>query len=194
MRLRTHVWTSALAALAIYPQRPRKALLLTLAGVLIDVDHYVLYALRSGDWSIRGALHYDSYRNRPRGRHDKRPRYGSLRSIVHHPMVGVSLGLAALPLPVLRPLALGIGLHLTLDYSHVVTELPLRWAAGWRCQLCGSQRGLRVHMIVHRLDGGRRNRENLILICEGCWRAAQESYPVFPPPRNGRQQTVDSKP
>jgi hypothetical protein len=183
MRFHTHLWTSALAGMLVYRRRPLRALALTLAGVLIDVDHYVLYARKSGDWTPWGALHYNSYRHRPGGLRDPRPRYGSLRSKAHHPGFGLALGLLAWRWHRLRPLALGVALHLALDWSHAPSQWRRFWRAGWRCSLCGSSRKLRVHAIVHRLDGGRRDEQNLTVLCGSCAKAAERYYPIFPPPR-----------
>ena len=65
MRLRTHILTSALLGAALYSRAPRKAALLVAGGVLLDADHYLLYALRSGNWSPLSALRYDRWRNQP---------------------------------------------------------------------------------------------------------------------------------
>jgi hypothetical protein len=76
MRLRTHILTSALLAIALYPRTPRKAALLLAGGVLLDVDHYLLYALRSGNWNPLSALRYDRWRNQPIAANDRQRRYG----------------------------------------------------------------------------------------------------------------------
>ena len=104
MRLRTHILASALLGAALYPRAPRKAALLLAGGVLLDADHYVLYALRSGDWSPSGALHYDTWRNQPIALGDARRRYGSLRSIFHSARFTIPLvWLLGLRWPELRP-------------------------------------------------------------------------------------------
>src|SRR5689334_9024586 len=122
MRLRTHLLVSVVAAITIYPRAPRRAALLALSGVAIDLDHYLLYALRSGDWSPVGAVHYYRRRNR---RGDTLPDYGPLRSIVHRPELTIPLvWLLAHSWPALRPLAVGVTLHLLMDMS------PLRF--DWR--------------------------------------------------------------
>src|SRR5258706_3374400 len=83
MRLRTHILTSTLLGAALYPRAPCKAALLLAGGVLLDADHYVLYALRSGNWNPLSALRYDRWRKQPITANDRRRRYGSLRSIFH---------------------------------------------------------------------------------------------------------------
>lgn len=128
MRLHTHLWTSLLTAVTVYPRKPVHAALLVSAGVLIDLDHLIVYNWRSGDWSIVGALCYNRYRNHRIVPGDTRPRYGKLRSLVHQPLL-------ILPLiwwlvrqrPALRPVALGLTLHLTLDSI----ETFLWWCKRW---------------------------------------------------------------
>src|SRR5262245_14927880 len=83
MRLRSHLLASALIGAALYPLAPLRALLVTISGVAVDLDHYLLYALRSGDWSPVGALRYDRRRGHPVRPGDTQPRYGSLRSAIH---------------------------------------------------------------------------------------------------------------
>jgi hypothetical protein len=186
MHSRTHLWTSALAGLLAYPRRPAQALLVVATGVLVDVDHFVLYALRSGDWSLRGALRYNQYRNKPRGPRDQRPRYGSLRSVVHHPLAVLGLVLLAKPVPALRPVALGFGLHMLLDWAHIPGEWLLFQQVGWRCELCGGNERLRLRLIVHPTDGGRNRPDNRVVLCRRCDYAASLSYPQYPPPRELR--------
>src|SRR3569623_66379 len=91
MRFRTHLLASAAAGLALYPRSLGKAALVTVAGVILDVDHYVLYALRSGDWSPLGALRYNRRRRRRIRPGDTRPRYGPLRSVLHHKRLTIPL-------------------------------------------------------------------------------------------------------
>lgn len=179
----THLWTSALTGLLLYRRRPGAALALTAAGVLIDADHLLLYAVRSGDWTLPGALRYMRYRNDPGGMRDRRPRYGSLRSTAHHPLAGLALALLAARLPLLRPVAIGIGLHLLLDWSYMPRQWYYFWKAGWRCALCGHQRQLRLHAIIHSCEGGRNTADNLAVLCRACDRDASAWYPLFPPPR-----------
>src|SRR4051794_25667487 len=106
MRLRTHILTSTLLGAALYRRAPRKAALLLAGGVLLDADHYVLYALRSGDWNPLSALRYDRWRNQPIRASDQRQRYGSLRSIFHTARIIIPVvWLLAWRWPTLRPLA-----------------------------------------------------------------------------------------
>ena len=177
MRLRTHLITSALTGIALYPRTPRQAALLTLAGVLIDGDHYLLYALRSGDWSLPGAIRYNRRRNQPIRAGDTRPRYGPLRSILHNATLTVPLAwLLSWRWPALRPLAAGLTLHLALD-----TALPLsldwrvwRRARG-RCERCGvGGVSLGVYVVRPSQRGGSFwALDNRAAWCHGCAQRAQ---------------------
>ncbi|PDV99797.1 hypothetical protein [Candidatus Chloroploca asiatica] len=116
MRFRTHLITSLLLGAVCYPRQPVQFASVVVGGTLIDLDHLVIYALRTGDWSIVGALRYDRYRHLPLQPGDHRPRYGFLRSWLHRPLLSLPLcwGLAW-RYPALRPVALGVTLHLILD-------------------------------------------------------------------------------
>ena len=100
MRFRTHLLAAAAVGLVTYPRSPARVALVAAGGVLIDIDHYILYAMRSGDWSLAGALGYEIRRHSAQRQGDTRPRYGSLRSILHRPLLTLPvawlLGLALL--------------------------------------------------------------------------------------------------
>jgi len=116
MRFRSHLLAAAAVGLALYPRAPWRAALTILSGVALDTDHFLLYALRSGDWNPVGALRYDRWRHHPPRRGDTRPRYGSLRSVAHEPQITLPLvWLAALLWSPLRPVAVGLTVHLALD-------------------------------------------------------------------------------
>jgi hypothetical protein len=171
MRLRTHFLTSALLGAALYPRSPTKAALLLIGGVGLDADHYVLYALRSGDWSPRGALHYDSWRHTPRTIGDTRKRHGSLRSIFHEPRLTLPLiwGMA-LRWPMLRPVAWGLSLHLALDFPYLRLDWRAWRRARGRCERCG-RHGLKrdIHYVVMPRHGGSRwSPANRAAWCRAC--------------------------
>jgi hypothetical protein len=168
MRFRTHLATSIALGLALYPRRPRRAAALIAAGTLIDLDHLLLYALQTGDWSIVGALRYDRYRHRGGLPGDTRPRYGPLRSWLHRPLLLLPpLWVAAASRPALRPVAIGLSAHLLLDqYDAPLRALEGLRAAG-RCRACGRP-GMRLD--VHRF--GPRGRRQYRALCQPC---AQES-------------------
>jgi hypothetical protein len=180
MRLRTHLLASALAGIALYPRSPRRATLLALAGVAVDLDHYLLYALRSGDWSPLGALRYDRRRGHPIRAGDTRPRYGSLRSVVHHAALTIPLAwLIAYRRPALRPLAAGVTLHLVMDLSPLRFDWRVWRRAQGHCERCGiGGLDLGVYYIRPPDRGGARwSLENRAAWCQTCAREARRSCP-----------------
>ncbi len=175
MRFQAHLLASAVAGLALHRRDLRKAALLTAAGVLIDVDHLVLYALRSGDWNPLGALRYARYRGRRPRPGDSRPRYGPLRSAAHAPLLTLPLAwLAAHCWPALRPVAQGLTLHLAMD-SDLLLHLDWRiWRrAGGRCERCGEP-GRRLHIRHLRAAGQFWSASNRTAWCAPCLRHGWE--------------------
>jgi hypothetical protein len=165
MRFRIHALTSALAGIVLYPRSPLRATTVLLSGTLIDVDHFVLYALQTGDWSVTGALVYNRYRHDIGILGDTRPRYNSLRSWLHNPLLLLPiLWEAAARRPWLRPIAIGLTLHLLLDYIWWPRYTLAFWRAGRRCERCGrSDRRLTVHW--NRAWGGSKMRT----LCRSCF-------------------------
>ena len=129
----------ALTAVALVPLRarglPLPELALFAAGsVLIDVDHYLSYAAKSGDWSLTRAYHWHAARV-PRVVH-RRPKFYRPailwdRYRPFHALLPIALlfalgfadrapGLSLLKL--LRPLACGALFHRACDYSLEVFE------------------------------------------------------------------------
>ena len=172
MRFRTHLLASAIVGLALYPRAPRRAALVALAGVAIDIDHYLLYASRSGDWSLIGALRYNRQRSQLRRAGDTRPRYGSLRSVAHRiPLTVPLVWLLARTVPACTPLAIGLTLHLVMDTSWpMLLDYRVWRRARGRCERCGEHRRRRdVHQIVPPKHGGDYwALHNRVLWCERC--------------------------
>ena len=174
MRLHTHLATSTMLAAALYRRAPLRAALLIAGGVLLDTDHYLLYALRSGNWNPLAALRYDGWRHAPRAAADTRQRYGSLRSIFHHAWLTLPLvwGISA-RCQILRPLAIGVTLHLALDAPFKQLDWRVWRRAGDRCERCGARgRDHRViHLVPPRHGGARWALENRAAWCRPCVRA-----------------------
>jgi hypothetical protein len=178
MHFRAHLAVAAAAGLALYPRNPGRAALTVLGGVLIDFDHFALYALRSGDWSLDGALRYDQRRHARIRPGDTRPRYGSLRSIAHRPWVSLPImWLLAAAWPMVRPLALGLTIHLAMD-THFPHYNRHAWKrARGRCERCnvpGLER--EVYWIVPPHRGGARfATKNHAVWCIACAREVARS-------------------
>jgi hypothetical protein len=165
MQFKAHLAASAALALAIYPRRPLRAAVLVGAGTLIDLDHLLLYALQTGDWSVSGALRYDRYRHRAPVRGDSRPRYGPLRSLLHEPLLLLPTAwLLAGRHPALLPAAIGLSLHLLLDYLYWPRDAMLRRRAGGRCSSCERLVGRRLRVRVRHVGG----RRQLGVVCPQC--------------------------
>jgi hypothetical protein len=173
MHFRAHLAAAAAAGLALYPHSPRRVALTVLGGVLIDVDHFLLYALRSGDWALSGALAYEKRRHTRIRPGDTRPRYGSLRSIVHRPWLSLPIAwLLAFVWPSLRPLAIGLTIHLAMDvhYPHYDRQAWARAAERCeRCKLPGTDLEVYWKVPPHR-GGDRFATENHIVWCSACAR------------------------
>jgi hypothetical protein len=178
MRLRTHLLVSSLAGIVLYPRSPRRVALMALAGIAVDLDHYMLFALRSGDWSPLGALRYDRRRGQPIRPGDTRPRYGSLRSIVHRAALTIPLTwLIAYRWPALRPVAAGITLHLALDVSPMRFDWRVWRRARGHCERCGVG-GLALGVYYRRPPGrgsARWSLENRAAWCSDCAREMRRS-------------------
>jgi hypothetical protein len=179
MRLRTHLLVSVAAGIALYPRAPHRAALLALSGVAIDLDHYFLYALRSGDWNPVGAVHYYRQRNRPARRGDALPDYGPLRSIVHRPTLTIPLvWLLGRAWPALYPLAVGVTLHLLMDIPLLGLDWRVWRRAGGRCERCG-RGGLELgvyYVRSPRRGGSRWALNNRAAWCRRCAREVYTSY------------------
>jgi len=178
MRLRTHLLASALVGAALYPRAPLRALLVTISGVAVDLDHYLLFALRSGDWSPVGAMRYDHRRGHPVRPGDTQPRYGSLRSVAHRATLILPLAwLLAHGWPALRPIAIGITLHLALDAPLLHFDWRVWRRARGHCERCGVG-GLELGIYyVRRPDrgGSRWALDNRAAWCHTCSREMRRS-------------------
>lgn len=180
MRFRTHLLSSLAVGLALYPRRPARVAALVAAGTLIDLDHLLLYGLRTGDWSVVGALRYDRYRHRRARPGDARPRYGPLRSWLHEPLLMLPACLsAAAGRPALWPLALGLSLHLLLDYAGWAARMGERLRSGGVCRSC-RRGGGRIY--VMRVEG--RGCAAYRALCRAC---AEGAATGPPPPARARR-------
>ena len=173
MRMRDHVIASTVAAALLYPRSPTRAAALLLGGVAIDTDHFLMYTLTTGDWTLSGALNYDRYRHFRAAAGDTRPRYGPMRSGLHNPLWLLPLWWLARRHPHLRAVAWGLSLHLLMDYWTTPIEWAIRLRAGGRCACCGQRRRLRVYAMFEN------GQYRLTPVCRSCIAAYEgAAHPV----------------
>ncbi|CAA9287827.1 MAG: hypothetical protein AVDCRST_MAG77-4452 [uncultured Chloroflexi bacterium] len=122
---------AAITAITALPLRRRgwnwtELSLFAAGAVLIDVDHYLSYAVREGDWSLPRAYRWHIRRVPPM---DRRRPHLYLPPLLwdqyrwFHAIVPLALlALAARLWPPLRPLALGALYHRLQDYAVEVFE------------------------------------------------------------------------
>jgi hypothetical protein len=179
MKPRAHLIASAAVGAMLYQRQPWKAVLVTLGGVLIDVDHYLLFALRSGDWNPYSSVRYNHYRHNHPWRGDHRPRFGSLRSLLHQRAFGFSIAaLIAWYAPKLRPLAWALALHLLMDIPRHHFDWQTWQRMRGRCAGCGAA-GLRLGVFRLALPHPtEQNRVDIsrITLCPHCSRAVLLTY------------------
>jgi hypothetical protein len=176
VQFRSHLIAAATVGALIYRRKPWRALAVAASGVLIDFDHLILYAMRSGDWSIWGALRYDKRRHSRIRPGDTRPRYGSLRSDLHRPWLTLPIiWLLALAWPILRPVAIGLTTHLALDIHLPHYDRRAWQRANRRCERCHLPGlDLEVFYLVPPHRGGKRfDSTNHVVWCAAC---AREAY------------------
>lgn len=168
----THLITSSVLGLLVYMRRPARLATLVAAGTLIDFDHLALYGWRTGDWSVIGALRYNRYRGRRHTEGDNRPRYGSLRSWLHIPWLALpAIWAWAGRQPDIRPLALGLTLHLLLDHLEWPWQAQAWLRARGACESCGRRH---IRLSVYRLGPPWRSAHYRAL-CRNCGEQAQRS-------------------
>lgn len=138
MKPQAHLLASAVAGIMVYWREPHKALIVTAAGVLIDLDHYLLYALRSGDWVPYNAIRYNRRRHGQPDAGDARPRFGSLRSALHQPALALPLIALFASWRATRPLAIALALHLLMDTRLIDLDWRVYRRSRGRCELCGA--------------------------------------------------------
>lgn len=134
MRVRDHILLSTAGAALLAPSLGRDVAGLWAGGVLVDIDHYVWFCVRHRDVSPRAAARFFN------GAH---PAQTSASRALHHPItVAAALALAARRRD-LRPLALGMSLHVGLDAHHHVRMGQARAEAlardAFSCRGCGTQ-------------------------------------------------------
>jgi hypothetical protein len=117
MEMNVHLLTSVVLAIVLYPVFGWVSVFVVVGGFLVDFDHYLLYIIRTGDWSLKKSIIY--YRKR---------KFAVKRPVLHifHTVEAyiVLLAFALYFRPFLLVL-LGFKLHMLLDFVH--TAYHKKW-------------------------------------------------------------------
>jgi hypothetical protein len=167
MRVQEHVKISMVATIITLPWLKKDAWIPLAASVLIDVDHYLWYAVTQRTLSLRAAIRYF-------GQADP-PQLPEAR-LLHHPIVlGLLLVLAARTRSRLLWLILaGLLFHVSLDAIHVTQMNHLKHSLSEQahslCQECEQHFPAlqlhTVHFAGNILD--RYNPRHFVVLCPEC--------------------------
>ncbi len=167
MRVQEHVMLSTGAALVALPFLKKDVWIPLAASVLIDVDHYLWYAVTYGTLNFKEAVHYF-------GQADP-PQLPEAR-LLHSPLLlGFLLFLAArLRSRLLMLVLLGLLFHISLDAIHVIQIGRLKRELGAQahraCPACGANfeplQLHTVHFARNLLD--RYNPQHFVVLCPDC--------------------------
>jgi hypothetical protein len=134
VRVRDHIFLSTTAAALLAPTLGLRAVGVWAGGVLIDVDHYLWFCVRHHDLSVAAAMRFFDGAHPPQTRPTR---------ILHHPMTVLSVLIVASRQRWLRPLAIGMSLHVGLDKQYERRMKRARAQALERdrfsCQACGAR-------------------------------------------------------
>jgi hypothetical protein len=167
MRVRDHVAISSAGAALLYPVVGRAVVGGWVASILIDADHYLWFCLKHRSVNPAAAMRFF---NQPEAPQDAETR------ILHNPLaLSIAIMLAARRRNVL-PVAIGMTLHVALDWYHEMRMDATRNAAlerdGFRCQSCGANGPVVTHVTCQpRLLPSYRV-ANLVVLCPACHQAA----------------------
>jgi hypothetical protein len=134
MRVRDHIALSTAAAAVLYPPLRRSVFGAWAASILIDVDHYVWFAVRNR--RLNPVVAVRSFNNA------QAPQHSETR-LLHHPAILMTLLLLSSRWKAIRLPVLGMTFHVGLDTYHRSRTARARAAALGRdrltCQVCGAQ-------------------------------------------------------
>jgi hypothetical protein len=170
MRVRDHIVLSTAGAALLSRRLGRGVLSVWAGAVLIDVDHYVWFCLREHRLNPVSAVRYFNGADTPQ--------HTATRGL-HSPLALLAVLLLGARRPQLLAVALGMGLHVTLDRFHETRMNQARTAALRRddltCQGCGT-RGPQVGTHLERQPWllPSYSSRNLTSLCPPCHRAAHE--------------------
>ena len=161
---------STATAAVLRPWFGRRVLGLWAGGVLIDADHYLWFCRHERRLSLAAAVRFFNA--------GRAPAVPATRAL-HSPLAVLPMLVLGLARRRLRPLALGIGMHVALDAAHRARMDAARLEAlerdGSSCQACGMRlAGVVAHLWRQPLLLPSYDAENLISLCDGCHQRAHD--------------------
>ena len=168
MRVRDHIALSTSGAALLYPLVGRRVLVAWMAGILIDVDHYLWFCWRERSLSPLAAYNFFTQADVP---HDPATR------VFHNPLFIPLVLMLGTGRKGAVPVAVGMAVHLVLDAFHESRFEKSREAAlrrdSFTCQVCGSRGpGVVAHLSDQPPLLPSYAPENLISLCPSCHEAA----------------------
>jgi hypothetical protein len=169
MRVRDHIVLSTTAAALLRPRLGSAGVLRLWAGsVLIDADHYVWFCLTQRRASPLAAMEFFN---------EAHPPQHAATRVLHNPLALLAALLVSVRRRRLRPVAVGMGVHIALDAGHEARmnrarALALR-RADFLCTECGANAGsAEAHVERQPWLLPSYSPRNLISLCGPCHEAA----------------------
>lgn len=122
MKPLTHFIASLALFVLLYQFFVYTALLVFVGGFAIDIDHYIYYILKTGNFSIRKAVNFCMGKT-----------YADVFCVFHHlefAIIIFILGLFSVPLLMM---AVGAAVHFGMDLVYIATKRDIRKEAGYLC-------------------------------------------------------------
>lgn len=168
MRVRDHILLSTAAAAVLAPRLGRDAAGVWAGGVLVDVDHYLWFCARHRRLSPRAAARFFNAAHPPQT---------SATRALHHPLSVAAVLALAVRLRRLRPLALGVSIHVGLDLHHEACMSRARSKAlardRYSCRSCGAQTPhLDTHLVRQPWLLPNYGMGNVVALCDRCHEVA----------------------
>jgi len=167
VRVRDHAVVSAAGAAVLSPWLGRRALALLAAGILIDADHYVWFALHHRRVSPVAAVRYFT---------SGEPKQNSATRLLHNPVVQLLALAIGLRRRSMLPVVAGMAMHVALDFHHQTKMEHARATAlrraDFTCQRCGeSEEPVRAHLSRQPWVLPSYDADNLVTLCARCHEA-----------------------
>ena len=175
MRVQEHIKLSTAAAIAALPWLKKDVYIPLAASILIDVDHYLWYAVTRRSWSLKAAGKYFLQANPPRLAQQR---------LLHQPVtLGALLVVAAWTRSrVLGLILAGLLFHVSLDTFHMkqtnYLKRRLSEQANFTCSACGQHfEDLQLHTVrAARNILDRYNPRHFVVLCPACHERAHKKH------------------